>query len=292
VETTIGFVLSERIAAHDIVGYGQSAQASGFAQLLLADRFQPAPDSDVYASQCWVTLSALGQRTSRIMLGARLPCPAQRYHPLIIAQTFATLSCLYPGRIFLGLESTDSSHAQPGSADHLVEAISIIRRLWQGGPVTHHGRYFHLHDSRLAELPTRPIPLYLCAHDAAGMRFAGRHGDGLITDADTALNPELRAAFALGAREMHLDLQQLPIIAELVVVVGGPIPSAAFAQTHPDVVSPTPQAHLEAIYALIDAGVTTISISAAQPDQRQAMAFYAEQVLPQLKQPRERVYMA
>lgn len=293
-ETTIGFVLSERIAARDIVSYGRVAQAAGFAQLLLADRFQPTPATDVYAPQSGPTLSALGQRTSQLMLGACLPCSAQRCHPLIIAQTFATLSCLLPGRILLGLEAAEYSDAQPdgAAADHLVEVISIIRRLWQGGPVTHHGRYFHLRDARLAKLPPQPIPLYLCAHDAASMRLAGRHGDGLITNAETALSPALRAAFASGAREMHLDPQQLPIIAELAVVVGDPSALSACAQAYPDVVSANPQAHLAAIYALIDAGVTTISISAAQPDQRQVMAFYAEEVLPQLKQSHERVHMA
>jgi F420-dependent hydroxymycolic acid dehydrogenase len=294
VETTIGFVLSERIAAREVVSYGRALEAAGFAQLLLADQFQPFPEPDANISDAWVALAALGQCTSQIQLGASLACPSALCYPPLAAQAFASLGSLYPGRVFLGLDAGGLGHMRPhdddarARAERLVEAVSIIRRLWQGGPVTHHGRHFHLRNAWLAELPARPVPIYIGAHDAAGMRLAGRHGDGLITDAITALSPAMRSAFAEGAHEMSLDPQRMPILAELVVAVEpGSLLPGAVGSARPAVVSAAPQAHLEAVYALIDAGVQTIIVKAAQLDQRQAIAFYASEVFPHLQQSRE-----
>lgn len=294
-KTNIGFVLSERIAAREVVSYARAVEAAGFARLLLADQFQPVPEPGAERSDALVALAALGQRTSQIVLGTSLTCPNSSRQPPMIAQTFATLGSLYPGRVFLGLDVGDMGDELPhddaarARAERLVEAVSIIRRLWQGGQVTHHGRHFHLRDVQLTKLPSAPVPIYIGARDAAGMRLAGLHGDGLITDAATVLNPVMRAAFAAGTREMSLDAQRMPILAELIVAVAhGPLLPTSAGSVRPVVVSDKPQDHLAAIHALIDAGVQTIIINAAQPDQLQAIAFYASEVLPRLQQPRER----
>ena len=44
-----------------------------------------------------------GERTSRIQLGTPVMTPTFRYNPAVIAQAFATMGCLYPGRVFLGV---------------------------------------------------------------------------------------------------------------------------------------------------------------------------------------------
>jgi G6PDH family F420-dependent oxidoreductase len=299
VDTAIGFVLSERIAAREVIGYGRAVEAAGFTRLLLADRFQPTPGLEGYAPHAWVALAALGQRTRQILLGTSLTCPVYRYAPTVIAQAFATLGSLYPGRIFLGLDVGDPVREAPSGddwvdlrarAERLVEAVAIIRRLWHGGQVTHYGHHFHLRDAQIIELPVRPVPLYIVAHDVSGMRLAGRYGDGLITSARAACDSDLRAAFALGAREMGLDPQGLPILAELTVTIGGgSLLPALSDRLYPVVAGSDPRLHLEAIYDLVDVGVREIYIHAVQPDQREAIAFYANEVLPQLRQPRVRL---
>lgn len=88
---------------------------------------------------------------------------------------------------------------------------------------------------------------------------------------------------------MSLDPQRLPILVELVVAIEhGSLLPGAVGLARPTVVSTAPQAHLEAIFALVDAGVQTIIVNAAQSDQRQVIAFYASEVLPHLQQSRER----
>jgi len=71
-----------------------------------------------------------------------------RYNPAVVAEAFASLSHLYPGRIFLGVGSGEALNEQAATGrwpdwqtrwDRLIEAISVIRRLWSGERVSHHG---------------------------------------------------------------------------------------------------------------------------------------------------------
>lgn len=48
-------------------------------------------------------MTAVGERTERIILGTSVLTPTFRYNPAVIAQAFATMGCLYPGRVFLGV---------------------------------------------------------------------------------------------------------------------------------------------------------------------------------------------
>ncbi len=295
---TIGFVLSEQVAVREVISYGVAAERAGFDRLLMADHFQPWLDLQGHAPQAWVALGALGQRMRHIPFGTTVTSPIYRYRPTVVAQAFATLGALYPGRVFLGLGPGDARDDPPATgdwgdarerSDRLVEAVAIIRRLWEGARVTHHGRHFHISEARLYDLPPRPVPLYIAAESPESMRLAGRHGDGLITGAGAALCPERRAAFAQGAREVGKDPASMPILAELFVVVGeGAPPPAADALTGPWVVSADPEAHAAAIRALLDAGVSEVYINAAQPDQARALAFYGAEVLPRVRGQRER----
>ncbi len=290
----VGFVLSEQVTGRETISYGVAAEELGFDRLLMADHFRPWIDLQGHAPQAWATMGALGQRTRRIPLGTSITSPIYRYRPTVVAQAFATLAALYPGRVFLGLGPGDIRDETPASgdwgdareqADRLVEAVAIIRRLWQGDQVTHHGRHFHISEARLYELPGQPVPLYIAAEGVASMRLAGRHGDGLITGAGAALRPELRAAFAEGAHEVGKDPGAMPVLAELFVVVGqgAAQPPSATALTGPWVISVDPEVHAEAIRRLLDAGVSEVYINAAQPDQRRALEFYGREVLPRVR---------
>lgn len=294
----VGFVLSEQMAAREAVSFGAAAEEAGFDRLLMADHFQPWLDAQGQAPRAWLALSALGRRTRRIPFGASVTCPVYRYQPLVVAQAFASLAALYPGRVFLGLGPGDGrGRPAPGDwgeagerAGRLVEAVAIIRRLWRGDRVTHHGRHFHVSEARLYELPERPAPLYIAAEGLASARLAGLYGDGMITGAGAALRPELRAAFAEGAGAAGHDPGALPILAELFVVVGRrpPLASAETPVTGPWVISPDPDEHAAAIRALLDAGVSEVYVNAAQPDQRRALEFYGREVLPRARAQRER----
>ena len=87
--------------------------------------------------------SARWPRRPRACSSARASLtPTFRYHPAVVAQAFATLGCLAPGRIFLGLGAGEAMNEVaptgvewPGSGERLErlrEAVALIRRLWTG----------------------------------------------------------------------------------------------------------------------------------------------------------------
>src|SRR5206468_4129143 len=128
---------------------------------------QPWQDNQGHAGFAWATLAALAQRTSRLRMGTAVTCPSFRYQPAVVAQAFATLSQLAPGRVYLGVGSGEALNEQAAAggwgeyeerAERLVEAVTIIRRLWSGQKVEHRGRHFQV-QGRLYDPPARPIPL-------------------------------------------------------------------------------------------------------------------------------------
>ena len=79
------------------------AERSELEIVAISDHFQPWRHTDGHAPAALPWLGAAGQRTSSVTLGTSVLTPTLRYHPPVVAQAFATLACLTPGRIFLGL---------------------------------------------------------------------------------------------------------------------------------------------------------------------------------------------
>ncbi|MCK7622219.1 LLM class flavin-dependent oxidoreductase [Streptomyces sp. RS10V-4] len=116
----------------------------------------------------WMLLTAAALATSRIRLGTLLT-PVPRYRPQQLARQVATLDRLSNGRVTfaagLGGPVADEYRsfgdtAEPAVlAERLDEGLDLLRRLWTGEPVTHHGRHYEIRD--VALLPAtvqRPGP--------------------------------------------------------------------------------------------------------------------------------------
>lgn len=303
----IGFVLShEQFQAPQLLNFGVAAEQSGFDMVWTSDHFHPWMDNQGHAGQAWITLAALGQRMQRLPFGTGVTCPTYRYNPVIVAQAFASLGVLYPGRVFLGVGSGEALNERPTTgewgdyderADRLIEAVELIRKLWSGDWVTHHGAYYQVEQARIYDLPTQAVPIYIAAEGPKSMRKAGMYGDGLITDSKSVAQPEMRKAFEEGAREAGKDPAQMPILAEHFVVVGGKAEAEESAKVwrfipkawdefvdNPDprdilrraeaelpledvyknwVVSDDPDEHAQSIQKLIDGGVTEVYVPPA-----------------------------
>lgn len=229
-QVMIGFALShEQFAVPQLVEFGVLAEQAGFAAVWASDHFEPWQDHQGHAGFAWVTLAALGQRTRRILMGTGVTCPSYRYRPHIVAQAFASLGLLYPGRIFLGVGAGEAMNEIPGGggwgnyqerAERMEEAVMLIRRLWTGEWVSAQGRYYPVEQARLYDVPSPPVPLYVAASGAKSMALAGKIGDGLITFTKQASQPEPRQAFEQGARMAGKNPVSMPTLVEHFVVVG------------------------------------------------------------------------
>ena len=143
-------------------------------------------------------------------LGPAVTVALKRYHPALVAQGFATMEAMYPGRVFVGLGSGESLNESPLGLDWppprdqlaaLEEACGLIRRLWDGERVDHEGRFFRAKRAYLHTRPERPPPLYISAFRPGAARVAGRYGDGLWTMADPESAPKLIEIYREAADE-------------------------------------------------------------------------------------------
>jgi coenzyme F420-dependent glucose-6-phosphate dehydrogenase len=128
--------------------------------------------------------------TKHIQLGTGLTCPILRYHPSIVAQAAATVSCFAPGRTYLGVGTGEALNeyaavgAWPGyreRQERLAEAIALIRAFFTGDEITHRGMYYQTRKAKLHTPPASAIPIYVSSLVPASARFAGEQGDGLLT---------------------------------------------------------------------------------------------------------------
>lgn len=81
--------------------------------------------------------------------------PTFRYNPAVIAQAFATMGCLYPNRVFLGVGTGEALNeiatgyegAWPEFKERfarLRESVGLMRQLWSGDRVDFDGDYYRL----------------------------------------------------------------------------------------------------------------------------------------------------
>jgi F420-dependent hydroxymycolic acid dehydrogenase len=223
-----GFMLAhEQFPFPELVELGVIAEQAGFDLLATSDHLQPWQANELHAGQAWVTMAALGARTKRVWIGPTVTCPTFRYNPAVVAEAFASLSLLYPGRIFLGVGSGEALNEQaaigswpkwPERSERLVEATEIIRKLWTGQQIAHAGRYYNL-NAKLYDPPGVQVPILMAANvGPKAMYRSGQYGDGLITDPDSW--KEHKAEFGKGAKAAGKDPRQMPVLIEAFVVVG------------------------------------------------------------------------
>jgi coenzyme F420-dependent glucose-6-phosphate dehydrogenase len=192
----IGYKASaEQFAPRELVDLAVAAEAAGFDSVATSDHFQPWRHTGGHAPFSLTWMAAVGERTSRVRIGTSVMTPTFRYNPAVIAQAFATMGCLYPGRIFLGvgtgeaLNEIATGFRGAGEQDwpefkerfaRLREAVRLMRELWTGDRVSFEGEYYSTHDASIYDRPDEPIPVYVAAGGPVVAKYAGRAGDGFI----------------------------------------------------------------------------------------------------------------
>ena len=94
---------AEQFGPRDLVEYAVRAEEVGLDSAVVSDHFLPWRHEGGHAPAALAWITAVGERTSRIQLGTSVLTPTFRYNPAVLAQIFATLGLLYPGRVMLGV---------------------------------------------------------------------------------------------------------------------------------------------------------------------------------------------
>ena len=156
--------------------------------------------------EAMVALAWLAARTERVRVGtAILLLPL--YPPAIVAKQIADLDRATGGRVTLGVgvggEYPDEFAAcgvpLGERGPRTDETIPLLRELWSGEPVTHHGRAADFDAVRIHPSPAQGprLPIAVAGRQPVAMRRAARLGDGwLHGGGDPADLPGLLARLA------------------------------------------------------------------------------------------------
>lgn len=187
----VGYKASaEQFAPRELVEYAVLAEQVGLDSVMVSDHFQPWRHRGGHSPFSLSWLAAVGERTSRVVLGTSVLTATFRYNPAVVAQAFGTLGSLYPGRIILGIGTGEALNEVavariewpqfPERSARMREAVELIRTLWREERVTFEGQYYQTTDATVYDHPDGGVPIYIAAGGPVMAKYAGRAGDGLI----------------------------------------------------------------------------------------------------------------
>ncbi len=174
----------------------QTMDATRWSSAWTYDHFVPPlvfMDETQDSLEGWMTLAALGEATTNLMLGTLVSGVTYR-NPGLLAKMTATMDHNTGGRAILGLGAAwhEREHAAYGwdfpelkeRSDRLEEATALIRALFRGdGPVQFEGKYYRLDHAPFAprvhpDHPGGAIEIMIGGNGARRtLRTLARYGD-------------------------------------------------------------------------------------------------------------------
>ncbi len=307
------FLSSEEHGPRALVSQAQLAEEAGFSAVLISDHFHPWLDRQGESPFVWSVIGAIAATTD-LAVTTGVTCPTVRTHPAIIAHAAATSDLLLGGRFTLGVGSGEALNEHilgdrwpPVSVrlEMLEEAIEVMRALWRGELVSHHGRHYTVENARIysAPDPADPPPIVVSAFGPEALDLAARVGDGFITtrpDEEAVRGYRERGGrgVVMGAMKVcwdHEESRARKTALELWPTEGLPgqlnqeLPLPSHFDQATSIVTeemvaedvpcgPDPELHAAKITAYLDAGFDELFINQIGPDQAGFVEFYKKEL--------------
>jgi len=220
---------AEQFDPRELVEIAVAAEAHGMESVAVSDHFQPWRHEGGHAPFALTWMAAVGERTKTIQIGTSVMTPTFRYNPAVLAQAFASMGVMYPGRIMLGVGTGEALNEiatgwrgeWPEFKERfarLRESIDLMRQLWTEDRVNFDGEYYKTVDASIYDRPESPIPVYIAAGGPVVARYAGRAGDGFICTSGkgmTLYTDELIPAVKEGAEKAERDYDGIDKMIEI-----------------------------------------------------------------------------
>jgi F420-dependent oxidoreductase-like protein len=147
------------------------AEELGFDSLWVYDHFHNVPrPAHEAVFECWTTVAAISQRTSRIRLGQMVGCNSYR-NPALLAKITSTVDVISGGRLDWGIGAGWYENEYKGYGydfpppkvriGMLREAVEIVRSMWTEPETTYDGTYYTLQrancDPKPLQQPHPPV---------------------------------------------------------------------------------------------------------------------------------------
>jgi len=190
---------AEQFGPVELLEFAVLAERLGFESVFISDHFQPWRHTGGHSPFSIAWMGALGARTSKILMGTSVLTPTFRYHPSVVAQAFATLGVLFPGRMVLGVGTGEALNEVPATGMawpeqkqrtlRLKEALALISELWNAERVSFEGQFYQTDKATIYDRPDRPVPIYVAGAGPLMAKYAGQTAAGFICTSGKA--PEL-----------------------------------------------------------------------------------------------------
>ena len=170
----------------------------------------------------WSSFAAMAAVTTTLKFTSSVYLLPLR-NPLEVAKQAGTCALISGNRVSVGFgvgwqkEEFDQMgvdfHTRGKRTDEMIE---VMRKLWQGGVVSHHGRFFSFDEIEMRPVPTQPVPFYCGGKSPAALRRAAHLCDGYIGPGHTldeapALLAELKQLRREAGRD-HLPFEIILIV--------------------------------------------------------------------------------
>lgn len=236
-----------------VTDWARAAERAGFGSLwVIEDYFHPG---------AFALAAAAAAVTGRLAIGLGVVNPYTR-HPALLAMETQALAGVAPGRVVLGLGTSNRRwiQEQMGLPFHtplgtLRACVDVVRRLWAGERVTHEGRGLTLRDVALARQPEAPMPpIVLGVKGPRALRLAGEIADGVIGSILTSPAHVRRARQTAAAARHATDRPGDPAMLAYVLAAVGPDGRQTRERIRPLIARYLGFLHGQSI--LVDAGLT------------------------------------
>ncbi|MFB8767018.1 TIGR03557 family F420-dependent LLM class oxidoreductase [Nocardiopsis alba] len=311
------FLASEEHGPKELVRQARAAEEAGFDALWISDHYHPWLDSQGQSSFVWSVVGAIGQVTS-LPVTTAVTCPTTRIHPAVVAQAAATAAAMTDAGFVLGVGTGEALNEHilgdpwPHAARRLAmleESIEVMRRLWEGGTVSHRGEFYTVDTARLYTLPEEPPKVYVSAFGPKATALAARVADGLVQVSpapDTIADfreqggsgpvqgglkvcwaedegEAVRTAYERWPTEALVGeaSQLLPSPRHFEQLTSGLVTPEMVAEQVP--CGPDPEEHVAAFEPYLEAGADEVYVCQVGDDQDGFFDFYAREVLPRLR---------
>lgn len=136
------------------VAIAQRAEELGFDSIWVYDHFHNVPiPAHEAVFECWTTMAAISQRTSRIRLGQMVGCNSYR-NPGLLAKITSTIDVISGGRLEWGIGAGWYENEYRGYGFEfpkpsarigmLRETVEIVKSMWTATETNYEGKYYKM----------------------------------------------------------------------------------------------------------------------------------------------------
>jgi F420-dependent oxidoreductase-like protein len=166
------------------------ADELGYDSVWVYDHFHnvPVPAHETMF-ECWTTLAAMSQRTTRVRLGQMVGCALYR-NPGLLAKVTSNIDVMSGGRLDWGIgagwydgEFKAYGYEFPSNADRirmLRETVEIVKLMWTEPDASYEGRHFSIKGAQCDPKPVQSPhpPIWIGGGgEQLTLRVVARHAD-------------------------------------------------------------------------------------------------------------------